>query len=107
MKRINRTNDIIKWGIIIIDFLLLNILIFFLFIYNPLMENWEGEQRRIFMIMTNIALGISEYYNSPLVHLRLVSIADILKRLPRLGGVMAVGAYILMKGTNQNLNRTY
>ena len=102
MKRINRTNDIIKWGIIIIDFLLLNILIFFLFIYNPLMENWEGEQRRIFMIMTNIALGISEYYNSPLVHLRLVSIADILKRLPRLGGVMAVGAYILMKGTNQN-----
>lgn len=102
MKKINRTNDIIKWVIICVDFLLLNLLILLLLQCNPLMADWHGEQIRIFMIMTNIALVISEYFNSPLVHLRLVSIADILKRLPRLGGVMAVTAYLLMKGTNQN-----
>ena len=100
MKRNNRTNDTIKWAIIMIDFLLVNLLILLLLKYNPFMADWVGEQIRIFMIMTNIGLVISEYFNPPLVHLRLVSSTDILKRIPRLGVVMAVMAYFLMKGIN-------
>ena len=101
MKRNNRTNDIIKWVIILIDFMILNILMLLLYKYNPLMSDWQGEKMRIFMIMTNIALCFSEYYNPPLVHLRLASSDNILKKLPRLGGMMAIIAYVLMKGTNQ------
>lgn len=102
MKRNSRANDVIKWTIILVDFMILNALMFLLFRFNPLMGDWTGERMRVFMIMTNIGLGFSEYCNPPLVHLRLASIEDILKRLPRMGGIMAVTAYVLMKGTNQN-----
>ena len=101
MRTNNQTNDIIKWAVIFVDFLLLNALMILLAKYNPLMEDWHMERIRVFMIMTNIALLISEYYNPPLVHIRLVSVGDILKRLTRLASVMALIAYLLMKGTNQ------
>ena len=101
MKTNNTINDMIKWVVIFVDFLLLNVLMLLLAKYNPLMDNWHMERIRVFMIMTNIALLISEYYNPPLVHIRLVSVADILKRLTRLALGMAFIAYILMKGTNQ------
>ena len=101
MSTNNSTNNMIRLVIVLSDFLLLNALMLLLASYNPLMENWHMERIRVFMIMTNIGLLISEYYNPPVVHLRLINMADILKRLARLAGVTAVIAYLLMKGTNQ------
>ncbi len=101
MRTNSETNDFIRLLVVIADFILLNALMLLLVEYNPLMENWHVERVRVFMIMTNIGLLVGEYFNPPVVHFRLINMSDILKRLMRSSCVMAIVAYLLMKGTNQ------
>ena len=41
---------------------------------------------------------ISHYYNSPIVHLRVISVGDIIKRVIRLDAMTVLMAYLMMKG---------
>ena len=104
MRNNNQTNNMVKWAVIVVDFLLLNILLLLCAQYYPKMADWTPSKVRLFVITFNVALVISHYYNSPIIHKRMVSVGDILQRVIRLVAVMVLLAYLMMKGVS--LSRT-
>ena len=87
----------IKWGIIFVDFLILNFVWVMCLRYHPQMEGWVMWKTHTSFMMNNIALVIAEYYHFPIIQKRLVSIGDILKRIVRLSATQMVVAIMLLK----------
>ena len=76
-----RTNELIKWMIILVDFIVLNIILFSFVEWHPGFVRWGPYRIRILMLLTNLSLLISEYYYPPIIHERVVPVSDILQRL--------------------------
>ncbi len=100
MSSNNQTNDMIKWAIIIADFILLNFLIWLFADYHFIVKKWSWEMKWVFLFGNNLALLISELRFSTIVHQRIVSAGDILQRVLGLVLLQMVVAYILLKGMN-------
>ena len=98
MRSNSHTNNIIRDVVIIVDFLLLNVLLFLCMRYYPGMESWEGAKVRMFIIVFNIALLISHYYHPPMIQMRVVSVGNILRQVIKLNVITVVLAYLMMKG---------
>lgn len=97
MKNNTRTNSLIKWFIILGDFVILNALLL-LIILSPLAILHNSiDQRRVFMLVCNVAMLISEYRFSTIIHQRLVTIDGILKRTLMLVTTLVLVAYILLR----------
>ena len=85
------------WAVILIDFVLLNTVIF---VFTKLHENlasWEWSQLRMFYIISNFALLVGEWKFHTLIHQRLVSAADVLRSIFMLTATQMLVAYILMR----------
>ena len=101
----SHTNNIIKDLVIFGDFLLLNVLLLLFFKYFPHMSVWAFEKQRIFLITMNVALVIGHVYRPPIIHLRLVTAGDILKRVIGLVAITVLLAYLMMKGISLHKTR--
>ena len=98
MKKSNsQSNNLIKWGIIFIDFLMLIFIWWMCLKYHPQMEGWVMWKIRTSLMMNLVALGIAESYFSPIVQKRVISVGDILKRLCGLASMQMLGAFFLLK----------
>ena len=98
MTNNSRTNNLVKIWVILADFVLLNLLLCLCAEYYPRIADWTPQKLRLFAITLNVALLISHYYNSPIVHLRVISVGDIIKRVIRLDAMTVLMAYLMMKG---------
>ncbi len=98
MTNNSRTNNLVKIWVILADFVLLNLLLYLCAEYYPRIADWTPQKFRLFAITLNVALLISHYYNSPIVHLRVISVGDIIKRIIRLDAMTVLMAYLIMKG---------
>ena len=98
MTNNSRTNSMVKAWVIVADFVLLNLLLFLCAEYYPRIADWTPMKMRFFSITLNVALLISHYYNSPIIHLRVVSVGDIIKRVIQLVAMTVLIAYLIMKG---------
>ena len=98
MRTNNQTNTLVKLVVIVVDFLLLNGLLLLCALYYPKMADWSGTRVRLFIITLNVALLISHYYNSPIIHKRVISVGEILQRVIRLNAMAVLLAYLMMKG---------
>ena len=94
----NRTNSLIKYAVIVADFTLLNLLLYFCSLYYPRIADWTPTKVRLFAITLNLALLMSHYFNFPIIHLRVVSMGDIIQRIVKLVGLTVLIAYVIMKG---------
>ena len=101
----SHTNNIIKDIVILVDFLLLNVLLLLFFQFFPHMSIWAFQKQRIFLITMNVALLIGHVYRSPIIHLRMVSAGDFLKRVISLVAVTVLLAYLMMKGISLHNTR--
>ena len=97
MNSNSQTNSLIMYLIIGVDFMLINILLFFLTEYHPWFENWTPSKIRTLILLNNLALLISEYFNPPVIHKRVISVGDILNRILRLVLVQSFLAFFFMK----------
>ena len=98
MKRRNdQSNRLIKWIVTVADFLLLNALIWIFAHWHPGVSEWNWETKRIFLLISNTALMLSEARFSSIIHLRLVGAGDIMQRIVGLIVLQVIIAYILMK----------
>ena len=97
MNSNSQTNSLIMYLIIGVDFMLINILLFFLTEYHPWFENWTPSKIRTLILLNNLALLISEYFNPPVIHKRVISVGDILNRILRLVLVQSLLAFFFMK----------
>lgn len=96
VRRNNQTNRLILWIVIALDFVLLNAVIL-VFSINYGMTSWDWSQPRMFYIICNAALLASEWKFHSTIHQRLVSAADVLRRIFLLTMVQALIAYMVMR----------
>lgn len=97
MSNNNQSNSVIRWAVMFGDFVLLNVIILSFWQWHWLMNTWPEGRVEIFILVNNIALMLSEMRYSTLIHLRLVSAGDILKRIIGLSVTQVVLAFILLK----------
>ena len=87
----------IKWAVVVSDFVILNIILLLLAEFTPLLEGWESMGVKVFIAVSNLALALSEWRYSTIIHNRMVSAGDILKRVVQLTIAQALLSFLLMK----------
>ena len=97
MRNNTRTNSIIMYMIIVIDIIILNTLLFLLTEFHSWFQYWTPSKVRTLLLLSNIALIIAEYFFSPIIQKRVISVGDILKRVIRLALTQSFFAFFFMK----------
>jgi len=78
MRRNNQSNRLIKYIIVFGDFVLLNMVMLFMVIWN---DSWELDRQDDFVFANNFALAIALTQFSTIIHLRLVNSGAMLRRV--------------------------
>ena len=97
MRNNNQSNRLIKWLVVVSDFVLLNAIIQAFAYWHWRMSSWESGMIEIFILANNIALMLSQMRFSTIIHLRLVGAGDILKRIVGLTVLESALAYVILK----------
>ena len=97
MRTNTRTNSLIKWAIVVGDFVIFNILLVLLLFTDSDFLRGDDSERRVFMFICNVAMLISEYRFSTIIHERLVGADSVIKRILMLVLTQVLIAYILLR----------
>ncbi len=97
MRNNNQSNNLIKWGVIIGDFVVLNILLALSIHVFSGFELWNEDKVRDFFLFCNLAMAISQYKFSPIVHLRRIGADSIIKRTSLLVFSETLLSYLLLR----------
>ena len=100
IKNHNYTNRLIKWTVIMIDFVVLWCMLYWVVDFIPKSEEWDDDQCRIFWVVCTLAMLLSEHWFCSLIHERLVGASDILKRSFMLVATQAVLSYLLLRAVH-------
>lgn len=102
MTRNTQTNCWIKRFVILGDFLLLNLVLYAFSQWRQGMMDWSVNLLKMFSLVANLALIISEWKGHTIIHRRLVSAGDILKRVTQLILIDVVLTYLILRGVGFN-----
>ena len=80
-----------------VDFIVMNLLIWLFAKYHPSVMTWDSDKKDIFFLTCNLALMASEYRFYTVIHRRRTTSADILRRIVGLTIMHAVLSYLLLK----------
>ena len=97
MRNNNLSNNLIKWCVIAIDFIVLLLLLFLFIDIIPGSEKWDNEKERIFWMICITSLMIAEYFFSTRIHFRSIGADDILKRSTMLALTQTLVTYLLLR----------
>ena len=97
MRNNTRSNNIIKWIVIVSDFVLLLAVLVGFALLHPGMDCWSWEKMRIFLLVSVIAMMASEWHFHTNIHERLVSAGDVLKTIMLLTIVQVVLSYLILR----------
>ena len=97
MESYNHSNDIIKWLVIIGDFLLLNFLLFCAYKWVMKGDDWQGLDLNVFILINNVSLLISQFVYAANVHQRMIRAGDVLRQIVSMTISQAVFAYVLLR----------
>lgn len=93
----NQSNRLIKWIVVLGDFVLLNGIILVAATMSWQVNRWPDRSFEIFILVNNISLMLAQTRFSTIIHLRLVGAGDILQRIIGLTVVQSILAYVLLK----------
>ncbi len=94
MRRNNQSNRLIKYIVVLGDFVLLNIVMLFMVLWNEDCGIGRSEE---FALANNFALAVAMTQFSTIIHLRLVNASDMLRRAIALVLMQTLVFYILLK----------
>ncbi len=94
MRRNNQSNRLIKYIVVLGDFVLLNIVMLIMVIWN---DNWELGRTQDFILANNFALAIAMTQFSTIIHLRLVNAGAMLRRVLGLAFMQTLVHFALLK----------
>lgn len=97
MKNNTKTNNLIRNLVVIGDFLLLGLLFELYCVYGPGMAMAEGISPILLCMIAGIALMISEYFFSTVIHRRKVSSEHVLRQVTLLVVTQCVCCYLISK----------
>jgi len=104
MRRNDYSNNIIKWGAVVCDFLLLNAVVWAFSKWHWEMESWVWDKREIFILGCNAAMLVGQMAFPTVIHERVVGAGDILKRVTGLMVLTLAVAYMLLRHFAYSLN---
>lgn len=107
MTRNTQSNNWIKRIVIFGDFVLLNLVIYAFWLLHQRMATWEWDKLRIFFLVANLALLMSEWHGHTIIHRRHVSAGDILKRVTQLIMSDILLTYLILRGVEFNTHVGY
>ena len=97
MKNNNWSNSLIKWGVFLGDFVVLNMLTALYVDFVPKWDSWNDDKIGLFYFVGNVALLLSQYKFASVIHERLVGADVILRRTFLLALSQTLLAYILLR----------
>lgn len=97
MKNNTQTNIVIMLMIVVVDFMMVNALLYLLTEYHSWFAGWTPMRVRTLILLSNIGLIIGEYLNPPIIQKRAISAGDIVKRVLRLSLLQGFFALFFMK----------
>ena len=97
MRRNDQSNNVIKWLVIACDFILLNLILFAFIRWHWRTGSWGAGNVEIFILASNVALLLSHLKFPTVIHRRLVSAGEIVRRLTLLTGSQALLGFLLIK----------
>ena len=97
MRNNNQTNSFIKWAVILFDFVLLGCVLALFAMFHPHMSAWQHDRVEVFVLTSAIGLVFCEFKFPTIIHERLISAGEILKRVVMITTTQAVLSYLLMK----------
>lgn len=97
-RRNNQTNTLIKWAVIAVDFLMLNVVLTAFRWHHPYLMTWTAGRMEVLWVVCNLAMAIAMLRFGTIIHLRMVSGGDILRRVFELAITQTIIAYLIMKG---------
>lgn len=97
-RRNNQTNTLIKWVVIVGDFLMLNTLLALFRWHHPYLMTWSTARTEVLWVVCNLAMAMAMLRFATIIHLRMVSGGDILRRVFELAITQTISAYLIMKG---------
>ena len=103
MSTNNQSNRLIKWIVMLGDFVLLNLVILIPARWSWQVNHWPARSLEIFILVNNIALILSQMKFSTVIHMRVISAGDVVQRLLGLTMMETVLAYVLLKVFDYNL----
>jgi len=83
--------------IVVVDFMMVNALLYFMTEYHPWFARWTPMKVRILVLLSNIGLVIGEYVNPPIIQKRAISSGDVVKRVLQLSLLQGFFAFFFMK----------
>ena len=101
-RRNNQTNALIKWAVMAGDLLLLNGLLVLFRWLHPYLQTWSGGRVEVLWVVCNLAMALTMWKFSTIIHLRMVSGGDILRRVFEMTVVQTIIAYLVMKAIDVN-----
>ena len=93
----NRSNGLIKWMVVLIDIIVLNVILAQFVHRSPLMSTWMADRIEVFFLVCNLALLASEYRFGTIIHKRMVSAGDVLRRVTEMIVCQTGLSYLLLK----------
>ncbi len=97
MSNNNQSNNLIKWVVSGLDFLMLNFIMVAFYELHWRMSSWGFNKADIFMLVCNMALLLSMLKFSTIIHLRMVSSGEILKKVVQLTTAWALLSYLILR----------
>ncbi len=97
MRQNDRTNRLIMWLVVAADFVLLNALLYAFSRIDPTLKSFDWRQLRMFVVIANISLLLSELKFHPIVHKQIVSAGEVLRKVVVLTLSYSLIAYITMR----------
>lgn len=101
-RRNNQTNALIRWTVIVGDLLLLNGLIFLFRWLHPDLMIWRVSRLETLWVVCNLAMIVAQWRFGTIIHRRLASAGDILRRVFELVIMQTITAYLVMKAVDVN-----
>ena len=103
MSTNNQSNRLIKWIVMLGDFVLLNLIILIPAEFSWRVNHWPEKSLEIFYLVNNLALILSQMKFSTIIHLRVIGAGDVVRRLIGLTMMETVLTYVLLKVVDYNL----
>lgn len=97
MTHNTQTNNWIKRLVIVIDFVLLNLVMYAFTLWHPAMEEWRWYRLHVFYLVSNLSLLMSEWHWHTIIHRRLISSGDVLKRIMQLIISQTLLSYLVLR----------
>ena len=97
MSTNNSSNLLIKYLVILSDFILLNAILLVTVRWYMHGANWDSDDLRVYFLINNFALLFGQFSFSTIIHERMIGAGDIFRRILSLALTQAILAYIMLR----------